>query len=89
MTELVQHLNKSEGSFATNEEKGRKEKSEGKDRKQGQAKETLHSHRYIPPPAKKTKKDTDVILNDNAWVHIIVDAKTRILECAGKTTQHT
>ena len=32
----------------------------------------------IPQPAKKTKTDTDIVLNDDAWVHIVsfVGAKT-------------
>ena len=44
----------------------------------------------IPQPAKKTKKDTDIVLNDDAWAHIVsfVGAKTlTILACAGKTTR--
>ena len=44
----------------------------------------------IPQPAKETKKGTDIILNDDAWVHIVsfVGAKTlTILACAGKTTR--
>merc|ERR1719506_1333791 len=52
--------------------------------------ETPHTA-IIPQPAKKTKKkDTDIILNDDAWVHIVsfVGAKTlTILACAGKTTR--
>ena len=44
----------------------------------------------IPQPAKKTRNDTDIILNDDAWVHIVsfVGAKTlTILACASKTTR--
>ena len=51
--------------------------------------ETPHTA-ITPQPVKKTKNDTDIVLNDDAWVHIVsfVGAKTlTILACAGKTTR--
>ena len=51
--------------------------------------EALHTA-ITPQPAKKIKKGTDIILYDDALVHIVsfVDAKTlTILACAGKTTR--
>eukprot|EP00518_Triparma_eleuthera_P005263 CAMPEP_0182453710 /NCGR_PEP_ID=MMETSP1319-20130603/660_1 /TAXON_ID=172717 /ORGANISM="Bolidomonas pacifica, Strain RCC208" /LENGTH=131 /DNA_ID=CAMNT_0024651663 /DNA_START=152 /DNA_END=548 /DNA_ORIENTATION=+ len=44
----------------------------------------------IPWPAKKTRKGTNIILHDDARLHIVsfVGAKTlAILTCAGKTTR--
>ena len=51
--------------------------------------ETPHTA-IIPQPAKKIKIGTDVILNDDVWIHIVslVGAKTlTILACAGKMTR--